>query len=135
MNFNDFFGSMMVLIAFVISNNWNALVDIYCESKGSSIWPKLFFTSYFFLVGLIMLNIIISFVMEVYDALDDVVIRELNKENNLVKLSEAMPEGQGLRRYVKHVLKEAEKEQMIEQLAERTIIVSTHAITTMHMSN
>ena len=90
-NFNDWFGGMMVLIAFVVSNNWNDITDEYIDANGHSFGTKFYFTLYFFLVVLIMLNIIISFVMEVYDSLDDIVIREMRKEKMLIKLSEAMP--------------------------------------------
>ena len=68
-NFNDFMGSIMVLGALLVSNNWNTITDLFCYVSGAIWWPRVYFCSFFFLVALIILNIIISFVLEVYDAL------------------------------------------------------------------
>lgn len=70
-NFNDCFGSFMVMTCLLISNNWNSMTDMYClvaNYPDGTNWPRLFFSVYFFLVALIILNIIISSVLEVYDS-------------------------------------------------------------------
>ena len=68
-NFNDFLNSLMVLFALLVSNNWNSMVDLYCYATSSTFWPRFYFGSYFFLVALLFINIIISFVMEIYGSL------------------------------------------------------------------
>ena len=85
-NFNDFFGSLMVLTAFLISNNWNTMVDLYSVVTGWQTIVRIYFSFFFFLVALIILNIITSFVVEIYDALGDEVDLKLSKERNSLKL-------------------------------------------------
>ena len=68
-NFNDFFGGLMVLCALLVSNDWSGISDLFCYVTKANWWPRIFFVTFYFLVALIILNIIISFVIEVYDAL------------------------------------------------------------------
>ena len=76
-NFNDFFGSLMVLNCMLITNNWNSFVDLFAYVYGNDFITKLYFTSFFYAVALIIMNIIISFVLEVYDDLGTMVEREM----------------------------------------------------------
>ena len=109
LNFNDFLGAIMVLVALLVSNNWNTITDLFCYATGQKWWPRLYFCSFFFLVALIILNIIISFVLEVYDALGSDVESQLRKERNLERLSKALPTGQGLEELVKRAAKDEKK--------------------------
>ena len=83
----------MVLGALLVSNNWNTITDLFCYVSGATWWPRVYFCSFFFLVALIILNIIISFVLEVYDALGSEIGTQLQKERNILKLSMALPDG------------------------------------------
>lgn len=50
------------------------MVDLYClvyDYPNVVNWPRIFFSIFFFLVALIILNIIISFVLEIYDVVGD----------------------------------------------------------------
>lgn len=62
---------MMVLFAMLVSNNWNSIVDLYCYITNATYWPRAYFGTYFFLVALLFMNIVISFVMEIYGSLCD----------------------------------------------------------------
>ena len=97
---------MMVLIALLVSNNWNTITELFCYVTGATWWPRFYFCSFFFLVALIILNIIISFVLEVYDALGSDVEIQLRKERNTLILSRALPDGDGLKELIKKAAKE-----------------------------
>ena len=89
-NFNDCYGSFMCLTCLLISNNWNSMVDLYClvyDYPNESTWPRLYFSIFFFLVALIILNIIISFVLELYDVVGDDVEDQFTREKNLETLA------------------------------------------------
>jgi len=43
---------------------------MYCVILGSS-WPRVYFTTFWILCTLIMLNIVISFVLEIYGSIGD----------------------------------------------------------------
>ena len=66
-NFNDFWGGIMVFSVLIVSNNWNDLVDLYSDATSVPQWvTRTYFMFFYFFIGLIMLNIIISFVLELY---------------------------------------------------------------------
>ena len=65
LNFNDFMGGIMCLVSILMTNNWNSMVDCFSYAYGANFWPRAYFALFFFLVALIILNIIISFVLEV----------------------------------------------------------------------
>lgn len=56
---------MLTLFAVLVSNNWNSTTDIYCLLCGSN-WPRLFFGIFFFMTIFVILNIVISFVLDIY---------------------------------------------------------------------
>ena len=105
-NFNDFFGSNMVLMTYLVTNNWNDFNDLYdyvFEPFGPIWIVNSYFTFYFFLVALICLNIIISFVMEIYDSLRNDVEAEMLKQKHAAILRKSYPTGQGLAELVRHM--------------------------------
>ena len=71
MNFNDFASSMVVLFQQMVINNWFIVIDCYSKiiGPGSEWWIRLFFESFWVIVVLILLNIIIAIVLEVHDSL------------------------------------------------------------------
>lgn len=70
MNFNDFYASMLTLFHVLVVNNWNQTTDMYCAIMGHN-WPRLYFTTFWIICTLIMLNIVISFVLEIYGSIGD----------------------------------------------------------------
>jgi hypothetical protein len=65
MNFNDFPASMVTLFHIMIVNNWFITCNMLCEIKGTQL-PRMFFMSFWVLTVLIMLNLVISFILEIY---------------------------------------------------------------------
>ena len=108
-NFNDFFGSNMVLMTYLVTNNWNDFNDLYdfvFEPYGPIWVVNSYFTFYFFLVALICLNIIISFVMEIYDSLRTNVEKEISKQRKVAILRKSYPTGEGLADLVRQMNKD-----------------------------
>ena len=70
MNFNDFFCAMLTLFQISVENNWNDTTAMYTDILEAN-WPRVYFVSYWIITVLIMLNIIISFVLEIYTTVGD----------------------------------------------------------------
>jgi two pore calcium channel protein, plant len=75
MNFNDFLSSMVTLFHIMVVNNWYITCDMLCTVKGNS-WPIFFFVSFWILTVLIMLNIVIAFVLEIYSSVQGEIDRK-----------------------------------------------------------
>ena len=69
-NFNDLYASMVTLFHILVVNNWNMTTEMYCVISGS-VWPRVYFSTFWILCTLIMLNIVISFVLEIYGSIGD----------------------------------------------------------------
>ena len=65
MNFNDFYASMITLFHVLVINNWNNTTDMYCTVMDAQ-WPRLYFSLFWVVSVMIMLNIVISYVLEMY---------------------------------------------------------------------
>jgi len=66
MNFNDFGASLITLFHIMVINNWFVTCDMYCFVSGNN-WPRLYFVSFLTISVWIMLNLVISFVIDIYD--------------------------------------------------------------------
>ena len=64
-NFNDFGASCVTLFAQMVMNNWYNTCNMCCEVVGSN-WPRVYFILFWVASVLIMLNLVVSFVLEVY---------------------------------------------------------------------
>ena len=73
MNFNDFWCAMLTLFHISVENNWNETTAIYTDIMGSN-WPRVYFVSYWVITVLMALNIIISFVLEIYTTVGDTIM-------------------------------------------------------------
>jgi two pore calcium channel protein 2 len=75
MNFNDFYAALLTLFQISVQNNWNNTTDIYTDISGSN-WPRVYFVSYWVFSCMIVLNIVISFVLEIYSTVGDDIISD-----------------------------------------------------------
>ena len=82
MSFNDFYAAMVTLFQISVENNWNNTTAMYVDAMGSK-WPRVYFVTYWLLTTMILLNIIISFVLEIYTTVGEDI------QNNHVKLQYA----------------------------------------------
>lgn len=79
-NFNDLYASMITLFHILVVNNWNETTEMYCV-VGQSTWPRMYFTTFWIICTLIMLNIVVSFVLEIYGSIgDEMEIEERKKK-------------------------------------------------------
>ena len=65
MNFNDFGASCVTLFHIMIVNNWYVTCDMFTDIVGS-FWPRVYFITFWVICVLIMLNLVVSFVLEIY---------------------------------------------------------------------
>ena len=85
MNFNDHASSFITLFHVMVVNNWYVTVDMYCTVTGNN-WPRLFFALFWIFSVCMMLNLVVSFVLEVYSSVVEEISRDLRKRvfiNNL----------------------------------------------------
>ena len=69
MNFNDFGSSMVTLFHVMVVNNWFITCNMYIDITGNA-YPKVFFVSFWILTVLIIFNLVISNVIEIYDSVE-----------------------------------------------------------------
>ena len=65
MNFNDQGSSIITLFHLSIVNNWYVTCNMFCEALHSS-WPRFYFICWWATSVLVLQNLIIAFVMEIY---------------------------------------------------------------------
>mmetsp|Transcript_42325 Transcript_42325/g.55786 ORF Transcript_42325/g.55786 Transcript_42325/m.55786 type:complete len:102 (+) Transcript_42325:67-372(+) len=56
---------MLTLFCILLSNNWNSYVTMFATLKDSN-GPYYFFSIYYILAIMVLLNIVVSFIMEIY---------------------------------------------------------------------
>ena len=87
MNFNDFGTSIITLFHIMVVNNWFLTTNMLSLVDGGSVWPKVFISSFWVLCVLIVTNLIIANVLEIYDSRVDEVdsLFEKRKETKALK--------------------------------------------------
>ena len=70
MNFNDFGSSMLTLFHIMIVNNWYFTCNMYIDISKNLV-PQFFFISFWVFTVLIIFNLVISNVIEIYDSVEE----------------------------------------------------------------
>ena len=104
MNFNDFWAALLTLFQISVQNNWNNTTDIYTDISGSN-WPRVYFVSYWVFSCMIVLNIVISFVLEIYSTVGDDIISDNLKLQYAKALMRMFPDEDKFVDYLQYVLK------------------------------
>lgn len=68
LNFNSYGASLITLFHFMVVNNWFVTVNMYVEVTGEAETPYLFFTVFWCCVVLVLLNVLIALILEVYSS-------------------------------------------------------------------
>lgn len=68
LNFNDFASGLMTLFVLMVVNNWCIIADAFLHVTGTK-WTSCFFVSYFLVVHLVALNILVALILECFAAL------------------------------------------------------------------
>ena len=66
MNFNDFGSSIIVLFAQMVVNNWWVVVNLQTAVCDHDILIRTWFVSFWIITVLILMNIVIAIVLEIY---------------------------------------------------------------------
>lgn len=69
----------------MIVNNWYVTCDMYCYVL-DSIYPRIFFVVFWVMTVLIMLNIVMSFVLDIYKSVAEDIEKEYNRRSYVLKL-------------------------------------------------
>ena len=85
-NFNDFMGAFSSISVLIATNNWNDFTDMYTGIIGTN-YARIYFSFFFFVLALVLLNIVISFVLEIYSTLQEEVSEQFRKSEYIVFLS------------------------------------------------
>jgi two pore calcium channel protein len=85
MNFNDFFMSLVTLFHIMIVNNWYVTCNMYCYVMQSN-WPILYFMSFWTITVFIMLNLVIAFVIDIYESTEKETEAEFKRREYVLKL-------------------------------------------------
>lgn len=79
MNFNDFGSSLIVLFQQMVVNNWWVVVNMQTDVVGYAPLVRLWFTSFWVITVLILVNIMVAIVLEIYGSVSDEVDQVWNK--------------------------------------------------------
>jgi len=63
LNFNDFFSAFVTLFVLMVLNNWYIVAGAFYQLSGT-VWSQVYFVSFFVIVNLIVLNILVAFILE-----------------------------------------------------------------------
>ena len=84
MNFNDFPASLITLFHIMVVNNWYVTANMYYYVMDSS-WPIFYFMLFWVMTVLIMLNLVIAFVLDIYTEVSQNIQVEYKRRANVQK--------------------------------------------------
>ena len=117
MNFNDFGCSLVTLFHIMIVNNWYVTCNMFSEIAGND-YPRFYFVAFWILVVLIMLNCVLSILIEVYGSAQEKIDEQFEKRDLALKLMNSYyGNEEELRRAIFSVLS-AQHDSQIESLLE-----------------
>ena len=86
MNFNDFGSSVITLFHIMVVNNWFITCNMFITVTGNRAIPEIFFISFWILTVLIIFNLVISNVIEIYisvESTEETKFKRLKQANKL----------------------------------------------------
>lgn len=75
MNFNSFQVSMVTLFHFMVVNNWFVTTQMYADVLKEPMVPFFFFVCFWVTVVLILMNVVLSMILEIYASVEPEVKR------------------------------------------------------------
>jgi uncharacterized membrane protein len=78
MNFNDLGSSFVTLFVMMVVNNWYIIVKMYNNISGHS-YARLYFIMFYFCSVVVMLNIVVAFVIDMYSSVASLHAEEKEK--------------------------------------------------------
>lgn len=83
------------------SNQWNQYADMYSELNNDSPGPRYYFALYYLLSIWVVLNIVVSFVMEIYARIQEDNEPKVEKLNNLHQVRKMAPKKDDLEKLIR----------------------------------
>ena len=81
MNFNSYGSSLITLFHFMVVNNWNITIDMYQNVLDAYYYPVIFFVTFWCFVVLIILNVLIALIIEIYNSVEpDVTAKDARRK-------------------------------------------------------
>ena len=90
MNFNDTYSGMLTLFSILIGNNWNSMSDMYADLTNND-WPRWYFTIFYIVAIMVILNIVVSFVLDIYEVSQEECDLKLKKMTDVEVIKLAAP--------------------------------------------
>lgn len=112
MNFNDQLMSMVTLFQLMVVNNWFVTMNMYCETIGNQ-WPCLFFVVWYTLSIVMITNLVVAFILEVFGTSSTRVDKEHQRRHSTIKLMNRLKNSQLYDDYTEtdQVIDELDKEE------------------------
>ena len=92
---------MLTNFAILVSNNWNSFTDMFSAFEGNNIGPRFYFGFFFMLSIMVFLNIVVSFIMEIYEVTLEKLDANSDKMENVYKVMEAAPTQEELKTLIR----------------------------------
>ena len=70
---------MVTLFHFMVVNNWYITTDMYTDVTGMVAVPVIYFTVFWVTATLILMNVVLSMVLEIYSCVESEVQRKMEK--------------------------------------------------------
>lgn len=92
MNFNDFGSAYVTLFHILMVNNWFVTCDMFVEAIGHD-WPRVYFAVFWLCSVCFIVNILLSFLLEIYSSVSDDIKKEYERRGYVKKMAETFCEG------------------------------------------
>ena len=86
LNFNSFASSLVTLFHFMVVNNWIVTIGMYQSVAGTYTFPEVFFASFWCFVTVILLNVIVALIIEIYSSVEPEVARKTKQIKLVLQL-------------------------------------------------
>ena len=87
LNFNSFASSLVTLFHFMVINNWFLTITMYIKVTDLVMPPAIFFVTFWCSVVLVLLNVLISLILEIYTSVEPEVTQRAKKTELTIKLA------------------------------------------------
>ena len=113
LNFNSYSASLVTLFHFMVINNWFVTIDMYKAVLDARYIPTLFFVLFWIFVVLVLFNVVVALILEIYSSVEPEVHDQSNKLEltlQLVKIVEGVDKDDLVQTFadVRHRLTELE---------------------------
>ena len=77
---------MVTLFALMMVNNWYVTINMISTVSGNAVFPRFFFATFWILVFLILLNVVLAMILEVYSSVESEVVERTDRTKHIKQL-------------------------------------------------